>query len=686
MYISKIEIRGFRNFKNAVVEFHEGVNVLIGHNNSGKSNLLRALQLVMEPHCRIRKLGVNDFCKTATLEELRAEVPRISISVTLKKSRDFEHPDDLRTVFSWLTKLDEDYEAQLTYEFSLQEDKRDDYLASVANMESTADVWKAVNSDYLRYYVYHLYGGSPVNKAKPESEKIDKFDYQFLGALRNVEDELFSPRSTLLHDVLKFFIDYQIKTDKTLTEEGKAQKLHEEKTQFGEKADELIEKLLGRLDEGKKKMMEYADETGASLNNAKPDFDGAIGDEDLFNALRLIVKYETGIDISITHNGLGYNNLIYMSLLLAKMQADTDGDYLGSNAKVFPILVIEEPEAHLHPSMQYKFLKFLKKNYEEQHRARQVFVSTHSTQIAAAVKLDEMICLHSSDVGAVEVCYPGRTFSDTEKDVASKKYVQRFLDATKSDMLFAQKVIFVEGIAEELLMDVMARYMGVELNDHHVAVVNVNGRYFRHFIKMFDTKKCNAALPKKVVCITDRDPERKDKTVEKSKYEACYPYEYGLNTDVYEYKQNGTDEEAEFKDHPNIHFYSQDKKYGKTFEYDLMRFNPDLELLLTEGVNNQKEIKAMMGQNYAGALEKLKKTGDKNKRIKASLEASDWGEEDKRKALIASRYLNSVGKGENALELSMALTENIELPDGDAKKKAFVVPDYIEEAIEWLLK
>lgn len=529
MYISKIEIRGFRNFKNAVVEFHEGVNVLIGHNNSGKSNLLRALQLVMEPHCRIRKLGVNDFCKTATLEELKAEVPRISISVTLKKSREFEHPDDLRTVFSWLTKLDEDYEAQLTYEFSLQEDKRDDYLASVANMESTADVWKAVNSDYLRYYVYHLYGGSPVNKAKPESEKIDKFDYQFLGALRNVEDELISPRSTLLHDVLKFFIDYQIKTDKTLTEEEKAQKLHEEKTQFGEKADELIEKLLGRLDEGKKKMMEYADETGASFNNAKPDFDGAIGDEDLFNALRLIVKYETGIDISITHNGLGYNNLIYMSLLLAKMQADTDGDYLGSNAKVFPILVIEEPEAHLHPSMQYKFLKFLKKNYEEQHRARQVFVSTHSTQIAAAVKLDEMICLHSSDVGAVEVCYPGRTFSDSEEDVASKKYVQRFLDATKSDMLFAQKVIFVEGKAEELLMDVMARYMRVELNDHHVAVVNVNGRYFRHFIKMFDTKKCNAALPKKVVCITDRDPERKDKTAEKSKYEACYPYEYGLS-------------------------------------------------------------------------------------------------------------------------------------------------------------
>lgn len=50
----------------------------------------------------------------------------------------------------------------------------------------------------------------------------------------------------------------------------------------------------------------------------------------------MIIKYTTGIEISANHNGLGYNNLIYMSLLLAKMQANSDGNYLGSNAKVFP--------------------------------------------------------------------------------------------------------------------------------------------------------------------------------------------------------------------------------------------------------------------------------------------------------------------------------------------------------------
>lgn len=62
----------------------------------------------------------------------------------------------------------------------------------------------------------------------------------------------------------------------------------------------------------------------------------------MFSTLKLIVEYETGIKIPATHNGLGYNNLIFMSLLLSKMQVNSDGKYLGSNAKVSPILAIKE--------------------------------------------------------------------------------------------------------------------------------------------------------------------------------------------------------------------------------------------------------------------------------------------------------------------------------------------------------
>lgn len=353
MYIKNITIKGFRNFGENVVEFHEGINVLIGHNNAGKSNMLRAMQLVLEPHCRCRRLQTSDFCKNTKLEVLKSHPPKVEISVVLAKSKEDEQVDDLRMVANWLIKMDTDYEAQLTYIFALQEGKEEEYIDAVKNLEDVHEVWTIIERKFIRYYTYSLLAGDLIHPSKPESENIDKFDFQFLGALRNVEDDLFSSRSQLLHDVLSFFIDYEIKSDSDLVEQDKKDQIETKENETSQKADELIEILKQRLSKGKDTMLEYAKNTGASFNGAEPDFSGIFSDYDLFNALRLIVKYTTGFDVPIQNNGLGYNNLIFISLLLAKMQADTDGNYLGSSAKQFPILLIEEPEAHLHPSMQY---------------------------------------------------------------------------------------------------------------------------------------------------------------------------------------------------------------------------------------------------------------------------------------------------------------------------------------------
>lgn len=114
------------------------------------------------------------------------------------------------------------------------------------------------------------------------------------------------------------------------------------------------------MTQGEEQILKYVKNTGAGIDNSKPVFEGEILDNELYSALRLIVEKETGVKLPATSNGLGYNNLIFISLLLSKMQKDSSGEYLGSNSKVFSILAIEEPEAHLHPSMQYKFLQFLK--------------------------------------------------------------------------------------------------------------------------------------------------------------------------------------------------------------------------------------------------------------------------------------------------------------------------------------
>jgi len=330
--------------------------------------------------------------------------------------------------------------------------------------------------------------------------------------------------------------------------------------------------------------------------------------------------------------------------------------------------------------MQYKFLKFLNENKKDK-KVRQIFVTTHSTHITSAVSLDEIICIHNEN-GTTSIGYPNKVFPENK----NKKYVQRFLDATKSDMLFAQKILFVEGIAEQLLMSIFANYLDKSLEDNHVAVINVGGRYFSHFLHLFDRSKENT-IPKKIVCITDRDPERKEKA--ESSFKKCYPFEYNQDLAVFDYQTNPSADIYPKGTHPNITFFSPEISKGKTLEYELIMNNPSLKLLLTDSLSNKEEIKGLMdqfetaGSTVQNILDKLTNSKE-NTRIKDSITANDtFSVEEKKKAIISSRYLNSVGKGENALELSYILSKNLKKKGTDDFVE-FIVPEYIKNAIEEL--
>jgi predicted ATP-dependent endonuclease of OLD family len=690
LYIAQLIIENFRNFKKTEINFNDGVNVIIGSNNRGKTNLIKALSLPLD-YRGSKRLEIDDFNKQIPFEDLKSHPPKIRIAITIKQGQ-HEEPDDLVTIGSWLIKLDVPYEALLTYEFFLPEKEQKNYLKAVADISDTdpkarEKTWKIIKHDFLRLYVHRIWGGKAENQSLADSDSLQRFDFQFLSAIRDVERDMFSGRNTLLRDVLDFFMDYEIKVvpEKEKSKESKAADIRLKKKAFSEKADSLLSDLQKRMEEGKKQILAYAKDTGASFDKATPNFEGDITDIEMFSALRLIVEYETGIKIPATHNGLGYNNLIFMSLLLAKMQVNSDGDYLGSNSKVFSTLSIEEPEAHLHPSMQYKFLKFLRDN-KKRKKVRQIFVTSHSTHITSAISLNEIICLYIED-GKTKVGYPGKVFPDDK----SKKYVQRFLDATKSDMLFAHKVILVEGLAELLLLSILSRYLGISLEDNHVAVINIGGRFFDHFLHLFDNQKSNTIF-KKIACLTDRDPERKLKS--DGKFYQCHPFQNGQEATIYEYKDNSTAKIQQYETHSNIRFFSQSKIKGKTFEHDLVIHNPTLDLLVTESMSNREEIKKMMHLFKQGkALEEIlvvlpegteENPKKKNVEIKKGIRACKWSDEnDKKATIIASRYLNSVSKGENALELVYALEDNLDKL-GEDGYQTFVVPSYIEETVRWI--
>ena len=694
MFISKIKIQGYRNFKNHEIIFNEGINVIIGHNNAGKSNLLRALSIVMDPQA-IRKLSIYDFYQNVPLDDLQKNPPCVTISLSIRQSNDaYEGSDDLATVRTFLTKLEEPYEALLTYKFFLPEDKIEEYKKALSDLNGSNDnekrqhAWTIIQRDYLRYYVSKIWGGDPDLQEQANIDDLRKFDFHFLDAIRDVERDMLTGRNTLLREVIDFFLDYDIKHDQTKISQEKIEEIKSRHNEFLVKCQPVLNMLRTRILDGKNEILEYANETGASFNNAEPDFNGIITESDLYAALSLIIEYkEKGFMIPASYNGLGYNNLIFISLLLSKMQIDSDGAYLGSNAKVFPILAIEEPEAHLHPSMQYKFLTFLQRNLKEKKKTRQIFITTHSTQITSAVNIEQIICLHN-DGENTKIGYPAKVFNplegeDDTKLKLSKAYVQRFLDATKSDMLFAQKIIFVEGIAEELLIPTFAKYLGYSLEDYHIAIINVGGRYYDHFLRLFDSANVYS-IPKRIACLTDRDPVRKEKEKDSS-FTACYPYEYGVDSENYDYKEHAQSYIEKYNDEGgNIRFFSQDELKGKTLEYDIIISNPNLKLLLTESISNKEEIEKLMDAvNLEEAL-KILRHSKENKRIIEGIENSSWdNESDKLNALIASRYLNSIFKGNNALELVKALEENIDRTDFC---EYFKVPKYIKDAIEWLCK
>lgn len=641
MYISKIIIDGFRGFKHSEIEFQEGLNVIIGHNNGGKSTIMDALRLVLEYGSR-KNLSAWDFCQKEELQTLKDNPPSVKLSVYIKEQKEEGMSDDVALFTNYAVQTSPLLESCLTYVYSLPQTEVEKYKKDVADVTDKYSLFKTIDDKYIRKYTHAIYGGPVVSQNQAQGEDLKKIDFEFVNALRNVEDEIYGGRAALLRDVLRYFLDYDLNGD-----ENREDNIALRHQNFINDTHEVLKNLVQRITTGKDNIIAYANKTGALFSDNILNLEGDVSEGDLLAVLNLLVGDGEDRRLPVALNGLGYNNLIYISLLLAKMQSNAKADFMGSsNVKAFSVLAIEEPEAHLHPQMQYQFLEFLRNNIVDKH-VKQVFVTSHSPSLVASVKLDELCCLHRLVDGTVKVYSPKKVFATDEP---AKKFIQRYLDATRADMLFAGGIIFVEGVAEQVLLPVFARLLG--LYDmwlkKHVIVINISGRYFDKFLKLYDSSNPEA-LGLKVACITDRDPVRKEKGKTNARFESCMPSDYNADSTKYEYRNHSESLVEEFKDHPNIRYFSQGAD-SCTLEYEIALNNPKNKVLLVPSIKNSEELNGLI-----------------------DTEGVD-------KALVASRYLESISKGVNALELSNAI---MDLSESDREK--FNVPPYVKEAIEWVL-
>ena len=642
MYISRLIIDGLKGFKHSEIEFQDGLNVIIGHNNGGKSTIMEALRLVLD-FGSPKKLSAWDFCQTEELQVLKDNPPYVKISVFIKEQKDEGMSDDVALFTNYAVQTSPLLESCLTYVCNLPMAEVEKYKKDVAEVKDKYSLFKIIEDKYIRKYTHSIFGGLSSAQNQASSEDLKKIDFEFVSALRNVEDEICGGRATLLRDVLRYFLDYDLNDD-----ECGEEKMATRHQDFMTDTHLVVDKLINRINTGKDNIIDYANRTGALFSNSNLNLEGRISESDLLAVLNLLVGDGTKEILPVGWNGLGYNNLIFISLLLSKMQSNAKVDFMGSsNVKAFSLLAIEEPEAHLHPQMQYQFLEFLRSNISDKHE-KQVFVTSHSPSLVASVKLDELCCLHKSLEGGFKVYSPKKIF---EKDVPAKKFIQRYLDATRADMLFAGGIIFVEGIAEQVLLPVFARLLGLydKWLRRHIVVINIGGRYFDSFLKLYDGSNPEA-LDLKIACVTDRDPVRKEIGKENARFELCKPIEYNADTTKYEYRNHSEPLLEKYKEHRNIRFFSQGAD-SCTLEYDIALNNPKNKALLVPSIKNKEELKWMMETESTGS------------------------------AMIASRYLESVSKGVNALELANAI---MDLSEEEQKK--FVVPTYIKKAIEWVLE
>lgn len=515
MFLKYLQIVNYKNLKSTRFSFVEGVNTVIGENDSGKSNAMTALRILLDDtyYYNTKRLKENDF--SDSLENWKGHW--IILSAVFGK---ITSEDKKTEVCAGIVPENEDEEFLKSYIKSGEDDigvislfirPQKHVRKKLSEITDTAEFEKERRkikiSDYEFYYtsraqtdftnndiyakiVGDLENGKCSNPDEDDDSilgcKLNIADVQdhisvvFIDALRDVASELGKPKNPIRRIIES--VESLIKESVLDTIKSEIVQLNisiskvEQVELVGRKINEKLLDMIG---------MVYS-----------PEIILQSGLKDDINSLSRYLFMKPSKQNDIDSLGLGHLNMIYIALKIVEYE-------INRTRELINIMIIEEPEAHIHTHIQRTLFDKLKvtKDYT------QIITTTHSTHLAEVSEVKNINIMKSISSNSISM-QPSQGLDEFGKQNLKLKNlklsdcIERYLDSKRSVLLFSKGVVLVEGDGEEILIpNIIKKTLGVSLDEIGIGLINVGSVSFEYIASLFG----NERIRRKCAIITDED-------------------------------------------------------------------------------------------------------------------------------------------------------------------------------------
>jgi predicted ATP-dependent endonuclease of OLD family len=518
MIINKIEIHNFRLLKHSILNLEnqedKDLSILIGRNNSGKTSFIMLFDKFLK---NSSKFNFDDFPVSIrkSIFGINEDTDVNAISIKLIIEITYSDIDNLENLSEFILDLNPiENKVHILFECSIDKKKLLKQLTDVKAKSKKRFIKKNLG-DFLTYKIYTF--DTYENLKKTNRDKLVEKDrkaienlinYQVIHAKRSVSSSESGESSKKVLSSLATSY-YNKKTENQLSSDEldviNASLLEMDKTlegNYGTFFDNFLNKSKEFLAMKELRVVSDLESQQIISNHSKIVY----GSED--NSLPEHL------------NGLGYMNILYLL-----MQLEIKKEYLIEGKRDINLLFIEEPEAHTHPQMQTVFIEKVRTLLTD-IPFLQTFITTHSSHIVKNSNFKDIrYFYHDVDQknAVIKNFYTElqKKYKDEEDEF---KFLKQYLSIASAELFFAEKIVFIEGLTEKLLLPYFIKQYDtvstdeVKLSSQNISIIEIgaNAKAFNHFIDFLGIK---------ALIITDIDTTLK--TIKKSektgKDEISYP-------------------------------------------------------------------------------------------------------------------------------------------------------------------